>query len=475
MFELTPTPSAKPSLRLWPGLAGLLAAGFIASGIALPRERILSWTQLLLFACGRILATSVAGTVTTAVLFAISSRKGSSEIDRLLVQVSLISAWLTPLVLFIRESSLWTLLIASIVAPGVTQTLQAYSSPPGAVEPLILSLHPDTLPLGSHFNRQLSVAAALLAQSGALAVLTGYPLASALLAGIGFGFWTWSFGLYAHHRDRPAPLPQSRSAPAVALAVFFTAVALIPFVRIPGGIGSSPRRPWDLFPHQRGSGGPHPRPAVSGDEGTARGSPGNYGILLWPEKQIYTKLVAPAPSLESGPHTFRRNTNPLIIPFNGVYWFFKAPDRQPPGNSRQAKASPDKVLIRSTDHRPLSIEAHDHLANLIDLHCCSRVQIAIRNADRYPDTVSLELILINSSLPLKPFESLGRMTVKSTRPWSLYKERPVTDEILNFAIPSRPSLGRFDEVRIIFRLDPARADTAARIAIDHLVLVPRGL
>jgi hypothetical protein len=48
-------------------------------------------------------------------------------------------------------------------------------------------------------------------------------------------------------------------------------------------------------------------------------------------------------------------------------------------------------------------------------------------------------------------------------------------ETLNFAIPPGASLRHFDEIRIIFRLDRARADAAARIAIDHLVLIPRGL
>jgi hypothetical protein len=164
-----------------------------------------------------------------------------------------------------------------------------------------------------------------------------------------------------------------------------------------------------------------------------------------------------------------------VIPFNGVYWFFKAPDVQPPKGSRQAHASPETVDIRSTDRRPLSIEAHDYLGNLIDLNCCSRIQIAIRNADRYPETVSLELVLVNTSLPSRPSESLGRMIVKSTRPWNIYEKPAPASETLNFAIPHRPTLRRFDEVTIVFRLDRARADAGAKIAIDHFVLVPRGL
>jgi hypothetical protein len=120
-------------------------------------------------------------------------------------------------------------------------------------------------------------------------------------------------------------------------------------------------------------------------------------------------------------------------------------------------------------------EARQNLGTSINLNCCGRIQIAIRNADRYPESVSLELILINTSLPGKPSQSLGRAIVNSTRPWKLYDDRPPTTETLNFLIPSKTAIQRFDEVMIVFRLDAERADAGAKIGIDHFTLVPRGL
>jgi hypothetical protein len=70
----------------------------------------------------------------------------------------------------------------------------------------------------------------------------------------------------------------------------------------------------------------------------------------------------------------------------------------------------------------LSMEAHENLGNMIELGGCSRIQVAIRNADHYPETVSLELVLINTRAPGKPAQSLGKVMVKSTRPWKLYDE-----------------------------------------------------
>ena len=102
-------------------------------------------------------------------------------------------------------------------------------------------------------------------------------------------------------------------------------------------------------------------------------------------------------------------------------------------------------------------------------------QAAIRNAGRYPETVSLELILTNLILPGKPSQSLGSIMVKSTRPWQLYGVRPPVAETFVFKVPANSAIRRFDEGTIVFRLDTVRAELGAKIAIERLVPVPRGL
>jgi hypothetical protein len=42
-------------------------------------------------------------------------------------------------------------------------------------------------------------------------------------------------------------------------------------------------------------------------------------------------------------------------------------------------------------------------------------------------------------------------------------------------MPSHSRLERFNQIRLIFRLDPSRNRQAAAIAIESFVLVPRGL
>jgi hypothetical protein len=317
---------------------------------------------------------------------------------------------------------------------------------------------------------------ALCAEGAAVAGLAGSSFIAAVLAGISSGVWTWFF------TAEQAPFNQDIRSPVrvvmtVALAIIITAAGLIPYLKHARGSG-------DLgifFASRLGQRlSPGKQQQKTGREKTSEGPVSDFaeaysGIVLWPKKQTLTTLVAPAPILGNYQLGISRSANLLAVPFSGVYWFFKAPDVRPPRGSREAHGSPELMTTRSTDRRPLSMEAHQNLGTLIGLNCCSRIQVAIRNTDRYPETVYLELILTDSSLPKRPSQSLGIITVKSTRPWRLYGDRPPVSETLNFEIPARSMINRFDEVTIIFRLDPARADFGAKIGIERFVLVPRGL
>jgi hypothetical protein len=458
-----------------PIVAGLLVAATFAASVGWPPTHFLSWSQWLGEAAQRVLLVSLVCVITVSILFSIVSRKCSIESDRVVAQMSVASLWLAPLALFIRENSVWTLAIAAVFTVVVTRSLlPVLRRPDSSADSFILSLHSDDPPPSLRLMPPISAAAALCVQMGALMAFAGYTFAAAGLVGAGFSTWTWSWERYTPSQDwqRSSPLPfQSRRLLALALAILFTAAGLFPFLRRRGGFGGGSGKFGAYSAGQR-----RPPLHVTTPEDSARAdSEGNSGIVLFPAKQLVTKLVVPPPASESLSLTNFRNADPLVIPFDGVYWFFKTPDLQPPRTSRQAHASPETVEIRSTDRRPLSIEAHDHLGQLIDVTCCSRIQIAIRNADRYPETVSLELILVNTSLPNRPSQSLGRMMVRSTRPWSLYEKQSPISETLNFAIPQSRSFRRFDEMKIVFRLDRARADAGAKIAIDHFVLVPRGL
>jgi len=81
---------------------------------------------------------------------------------------------------------------------------------------------------------------------------------------------------------------------------------------------------------------------------------------------------------------------------------------------------------------------------------------------------------VDSTLPGKPFQSLGIALVKSAPEWTIYGDRlQARQEMLSFVIPATPSIRSFDEVTVRYQLDAPRTDTAAKVAIERFVLVPR--
>lgn len=460
--------------RMVPGIGGLAVAAVVAFSASSPPGQYFSWTDLLAFALARVFTVSLSCILTIAALLAVTSRSNDSDHHALFVEGSRAALWLAPLALLMRTSSPLALFAGVAFAVCATGTLRGLDQRPiREQQSLLFSLRPDPSPLFPRCRPQISILSGLCAQTGALVFFTGQIIVGTSLVGIAFCLWTWWSGPRSPAQDRS--VRQSYTLPLAMLAIIFTMAALIPYVSGTGGLRLGSLHKPAVRISSQGSVAPRRSTGETVNEARKLPSEGNAGIILWPEKQQQTKLIAPTPIDLSRPPQFGSNANPLVIPFDGVYWFFKAPDLRPPKTARQAHASPDAVEIRSTDQRPLSIEAHDNLGNLIDLNCCSRIQIAIRNADRYPETVSLELILVDSTQPTEAHVSLGAMMVKSSHAWRIYERPRPVSEILNFPIPMHVRLHRFDEIKVIFRLDRARADAAAKIAIDHFVLVPRGL
>jgi hypothetical protein len=181
------------------------------------------------------------------------------------------------------------------------------------------------------------------------------------------------------------------------------------------------------------------------------------GIVLFSEPKVSAKLTQPLPgwartSLSNVP------PEPSVIPFSGEYWMFRPPQTQPPKKSYTRWGSPTTLSFMTTDHATMAMEAHQKLEHSIDLSCCSEIQIAISNADRYPGTVTLELILIDNGSP----QSLGTSPVPA---------RP--DALLRFPVPAGSAIRQFNELEVVFHRDRVRIDRSARIAIERFVLTPR--
>jgi len=437
-------------------LAGLCAATLTAVSIShLAGIHFSSWESLLAGALLGVALVSLAAFVSS-----LGMRRRLANSDpmpwRSALKVALMAAWLAPLALLSRQGSIWILPVVGIFVSvvGISLWPTQETADPGP---------PDTpelfTPLQSRsWSRQAAAFGAILcAEAGAATGAARHLLAGTLLIVLASCVWlyvfreNWKLG-----SDR---LHVGRALGVAALAVFFTVIGLLPFVQRGYLGGGSAGRFATRARH------------VSAETGARNGEDGYIAIELWPEQQP-TTLVAPVPVRQGG--VAGKKNSPLVIPFSGVYWFFKSPDLSLPPKPREAHGSPEMFNIHSTDRRSLSMQARQNLGTVVDLSCCQSIRIGIRNSDRYPGTVSIELVLTDTTSPSRPSVSLGRKPVRSTRPWMLYDHRPPTNEVLEYGVPASSRIHRFDEVMVIFWLDRDRSFAAAKMGIENFVLVPRG-
>ena len=148
---------------------------------------------------------------------------------------------------------------------------------------------------------------------------------------------------------------------------------------------------------------------------------------------------------------------------------FKPPNIRPPDGSYFRREDPRELSFVTTDHRPMSMEARQKLDHTIDLRCCRGIQIAISNADRYPGTIALELVLIDRTGEL----SLGKRQVTTHPGGGLWRALSPAPEILDFPIPASVGIREFDQIKVVFDRMAMRVERSARISIQRFILVPR--
>jgi len=260
-------------------------------------------------------------------------------------------------------------------------------------------------------------------------------------------------------------------------AFLFTLVALFPFLRVRPLTPAFP----GLFAHKT-----LPKStAASTNQATA--SDGYPGIILLPLTEEQKKIIAPV-KRELVPSFGVKIAEPIEIPFDGQYWYFKAPEKQPRPTARVVRGSSTKAQIRSTDRYPLLMEAHQNLEKPLDLGCCNAMDLVVENADKLEGAIALELWVkkrpdpkskirsrVNAVAPELAPHYLGTVAIPSSelaigmRPNVTGK---MAEERLRFPIPAAMDGTMFDEITVVVRPAPERAKAGAQIAIRKFVLEP---
>jgi hypothetical protein len=205
------------------------------------------------------------------------------------------------------------------------------------------------------------------------------------------------------------------------------------------------------------------------DQASASGISGYQSIILWPvphKKQILPPIPPQTSFLAPGA------TKPLIIKFDGPYWYFQPPNNRPSARAFQVQGTPLSHDFQTNNFVRLIMDAHQTLGASIPLARCREIQVDILNRDNRPGAINLAVLLSDSTQPANQLY-LGQQPVVSSLPGNFAVKSSPAGETLRFPIPSPAKIRKFDEITVMFLPDDANYDTGSKVAIDQFQLIPR--
>ena len=302
------------------------------------------------------------------------------------------------------------------------------------------------------------VAIVITAQAGAASLMNGSPWMAAGLFSI-----CLLILLLRHPIVRPDRLRRQRrrfskaAFVQTATAFFLLATALTPFLQRAYGVQSL-------------SGLLAIRPPVVQSVHASVPSSGYSGVILMLPPKPHPRIVPPTKGEQTS--FSAAIAKPVVIPFDGVYWYFKHPDLQPRRDARVQHGDPIKANVRSTDEYPLQMEAHQLLPTPVSLECCHALRVDLLNGDARPGIIRLEVRLKDTSLKNRQAISLGSIVIPSSQVKHISLTRPPVHESMRFELPAAARHHQFDEITLVIAPDKERARGGSKIAIQNFVLMP---
>jgi len=441
-------------------VTGFLSAAFMAGLLCRsPLPHTLLWATLFLRSAVYIALTAAAGFLGMWIPWLFLRAKHSFGVAFLSKKVGIGWVFLPCITLLYRRESPWMLLVLAVTTVSVVFSLRRLF--PLGVESDQRKL-PDDLPTLyglpiAAFRPLREFFIALCAQGTLVFAITGSLFLAGILLSTSLSLLVWRWIAL----DSSATRKFAVRRPQLLLSAF--AVLLTMFELIPPtdgralgafGTGNLTRKPPSLA---------HPaEPDKPGSE--------YVGIVLWPPP-VKKEIIPPLPR----DHSFAIGgaAKPVVIPFDGPYWYFKAPSKRPGPHAHIAHGKPTDVTVRSSDWAPLLMEAHQNLGSTIDLACCSEIDVAITNADTRPGKIALGIVLTDSNSSGKPWRALGEQTIVSSEADQIPMNRPPVKEILRFPISRAALMRQFNEITIVFLPAKERARGGAKVSIQSFTLIPR--
>ncbi len=450
-------------------LTSFVAESFVCRWLA---PRSVSLGPTFLTASAYVFAAVLSGIAGTCVFWFLSRTDPSPSLSLFVLTSAVGWVWVPSVLLLSRQASIGAVLAgtmgAAVMATGLRKVISDTGTPhhnsPGWKSEELFAQSLYSPPRERH---ALLISVCIY---GGLFALRGHQIfaASILLALCTF-LLAWKLTLAT---ERTSENTEGKSRAALRLVRVGSAAVLFTFAVVLLGlqrrIHSSAT---DIaFARGRGSSVSRAPEQKRRAENSTSGLAGYESIILWPAPEK-KRVVAPSPSRTSL-QGLRISTKPMVIPFQGAYWYFRPRGQGPGSRTHVAHGNPLTLDIRSSDFVPLVMEAHQDLGAAIPLACCREIEVSIENNDNLPGAIALGVLLTDSTSLGKPTLYLGQQPVISAEPSHFsFKSSPAL-EVLQFAIPAHPRIQTFDQISVFVFPDSERARTGSKIAITQFVLLP---
>jgi hypothetical protein len=446
----------------WGGIAaGLMAAVIVAwwsrpdisRGITIP----FAATRGMLW----LVATAIAGTMGMALAGGFAQTRNRRQLLRAGANAVPVWVLIPPLVLLFVEASPRLLVLVGGMAAGLAVCLRA-------VAPAIAEDDAETgaMAAGPRFaelppsksGKKQSALIAICLEAAFVFGLRGDLFWSGIWLAVGSLLLTWKT-LSSPAKPERRPLNVRTRLGSAAVAAMAVVIALLLLRPSLGRVGEQ-------------GGAASASTQVKQRKAGAAIDDAYRGIVLF----TVTDKKKELPPLPVQQNVLRAGASrPVVIPFDGSYWYFQAPQHGPGLHPHLAHGDPVSMNIYSTGWVPLAMQAHQTLAQPIPVHGGEGFELTLRNADNREGRIEVGVLLTDSRTRAleKPTLVLGVKPMLSSEPPEFtYKGSPV-EEDLTFVIPQQPAMREFDTITVLF-FPPAVRDTAgARVGIRQFTLLPR--
>lgn len=378
--------------------------------------------------------------------------------------------WIPAMMLFAEQVSAATAFVAMIGAFLIAKGLRAEtyfvfaSSQTSPVEWSEGELFAESLSLPPFEAHGYLIAIGLFAAGAALATKSNYT--AAILLAMCASLFAWKNTIPRREvfdRDIRRTRAAVRVAVAIIPAIIFTVWAMLDGVAHRNIAAEASA----ITPVARAAN--HP-PADSKTPITTSGAGGYRSVVLWPfpQKKEIVPPILPVDSILA-PGTKR----PLIIRFDGPYWFLQPPSRQPGPEAHVAQGTPVDIDFESNNAVALVMTAHQKLARPVPVGRCREITIGIENRDNKAGLISIALFLNDETSSSKQTLYLGQQPIVSTEPGNFFVKTKPAYETLRFQLPPHATPRKFNEITLMFLPDIEHTFVAPRIAIRQFEIFPR--